>query len=274
MESSLQAVRWYWLRLKARLQFTTQLGLLYTRSAQPYDRKTIPCPEWPLSELSVGNGATKRAYDSAVLLAEETKYRILVEHIPAITYIAAMDAQSSTLYTSPQIAAILGFSQAEWMADHTLWLKQIHPDDRAFVLKELTRIHSGGDPTPCEYRMLTHDGVVRWFVDEAAILRDPGGHPLAICGVMIDITKQKQLEAELAEAQRQLAESRKPRLTERERAVLRLVSTRRTDAEIAKELAISECTVRYCLAGTFAKLGAKTRREAIGEAIRLNLLEE
>ncbi len=49
-------------------------------------------------------------------------YRLLVEGIPAITYIAAFDAASSTIYTSPQIETILGFSQAEWMADHTLWL--------------------------------------------------------------------------------------------------------------------------------------------------------
>ncbi len=165
----------------------------------------------PLSELSIGNGATKREFGVGALLVEETKYRILVEHIPAITYIAAMDRQSSTLYTSPQIEAILGFSQAEWMADHTLWLKQIHPDDRAFVLKELTRIHSGGVPKPCEYRMLARDGHVRWFVDDAAVARDGDGHPLALYGVMIDITKQKRLEAELAEAQRQLKESRKPR---------------------------------------------------------------
>ena len=73
-----------------------------------------------LSERSVGNGAAKREFDMAALLAEETKYRLLVEHIPAITYIAAIDEQSSTHYTSPQIEAILGFSQAEWKVSHTL----------------------------------------------------------------------------------------------------------------------------------------------------------
>ena len=78
-----------------------------------------------LSERSVGNGAAKREFDMAALLAEETKYRLLVEHIPAITYIAAIDEQSSTHYTSPQIEAILGFSQAEWKVDPTRWLKQI-----------------------------------------------------------------------------------------------------------------------------------------------------
>ena len=225
------------------------------------------------SMLSPRNRAMRRAYDLAALVAEETKYRILVEHIPAITYIAAMDEQSSTLYTSPQIEAILGFSQAEWMANHMRWLKQILPDDRAFVLKELARIHAGGEPQPCEYRMLTRDGAVRWFVDDAAIVRDADDHPLALYGVMIDITKQKQLEADLAQAERQLLESRKPRLTERELAVLRLIRDRRTDKEVSSVLAISERTVRYCLKTILIKLNVMTRREAITKANSLNLIE-
>ena len=57
----------------------------------------------------------------------ENRYRTLVEHLPAITYVAALDDASSTLYTSPQIESILGFSQAEWMADHTLWFQQFTP---------------------------------------------------------------------------------------------------------------------------------------------------
>ena len=48
--------------------------------------------------------------DSAVLLAEEMKYRLLVKHSPAITYITAIDEQSSMLYTSPQIATSPGRS--------------------------------------------------------------------------------------------------------------------------------------------------------------------
>lgn len=49
--------------------------------------------------------------------AAEVRYRTLVERIPAMMYIAALDETSSTIYVSPQIQALLGFSQAEWMAD-------------------------------------------------------------------------------------------------------------------------------------------------------------
>src|SRR3954452_11736774 len=83
----------------------------------------------------------------------EKGYRLLIEHLPAISYIGAWDAASSTVYVSPQFRSILGFTQEEWMADATLWLKQIHPDDRARVHIELERLHAGGQPLACEYRM-------------------------------------------------------------------------------------------------------------------------
>jgi two-component system, NarL family, sensor histidine kinase UhpB len=143
----------------------------------------------------------------AALREREANYRLLIEHIPAITYIAALDEASSTLYTSPQIETILGFTQAEWMADHSLWLKQVHPDDRATVLAALARSRFG-EVAPCDYRMLTRDGRVVWFRDEAALTHDQTGQPLYLYGVMLDITTHKQLEDELAEAGRRLAHTR------------------------------------------------------------------
>jgi two-component system, NarL family, sensor histidine kinase UhpB len=151
-------------------------------------------------------------YDTIVALREDAAgYRMLVEHIPAITYIAAWDAESSTLYTSPQIETMLGFTHAEWMADPTRWLAQIHPEDREFVLAELAYLRGGGTPRPCEYRMITRDGRVRWFRDETAILSDEHGQPLYIYGVMLDITERVQLATELERAQQQLAQVQEAR---------------------------------------------------------------
>ncbi len=135
-------------------------------------------------------------------------YRLLVEGIPAISYIAAFDDASSTIYTSPQIETILGFSQAEWMVDNTLWLKQIHSDDRARVLTDLERIHAGGTPAPCEYRMHTRDGRVVWFRDEVAVMHDADGRRSGLYGIMLDISERKRVEAELADVRQRLADAR------------------------------------------------------------------
>lgn len=105
----------------------------------------------------------------------ETKYRALVEQIPAITYIAALDEAGATLYISPQIEAVLGFSPAEWLADPESWVKQLHPEDRERVLAEYKSSRERGQPFYSEYRWLTRDGRVLWCYDNAVPVKDDTG---------------------------------------------------------------------------------------------------
>jgi PAS domain S-box-containing protein len=190
-------------------------------SLSPLSENTAPCniaaahsddADAMPDHQAAGGAAEHRAV--AALLEGAAKYRMLIEHIPAITYIAAWDVESSTLYTSPQIESMLGFARAEWMADPTRWLTQIHPEDRAFVLAELAHLHGGGAPKPCEYRMLTRDGRVRWFRDETAILKGEAGQPLYLYGVMLDITERVQLETELKNSQQKLVQAQETRQLE------------------------------------------------------------
>jgi len=133
------------------------------------------------------------------LRESEIKYRTLVEHIPAITYIAALDETSTTLYISPrQIEQILGFAPSEWQEEgYDIWFRQLHPDDRARVIAEVTAGHTSRNPFAMEYRMLTHAGEVVWIRDEAMVATDEAGHPLFQHGVMFDITERKRAEEAL-----------------------------------------------------------------------------
>jgi PAS domain S-box-containing protein len=98
----------------------------------------------------------------------ESRYRALVERIPLVTYTAAPDEISSTLYVSPQIEQLLGFSPEDFLADPELFAMQIHPEDRERVLEEIQRSHASGQPFRSEYRMLRRDGRVVWVHDEAS----------------------------------------------------------------------------------------------------------
>jgi PAS domain S-box-containing protein len=230
------------------------------------------CHSFTIERQIAEGGGKHRTF---VALAEyEEACRLLIEHIPAVTYIAAWDEHSSTLYASPQIERMLGFSQAEWTDDPMLWRKQLHPDDRAYVLAERARQRASGAPICCEYRMLARAGRVVWLRDDATIHHDESGRPLYLYGIMLDITERKRLEAELAQTQSLLAESMKSRLNEREIMVLRLIRAGCTDREIGQQLAIAERTVRYCLKATYAKLGVTKRIEAVREATRLKLIDD
>jgi len=61
-------------------------------------------------------------------------------------------------------------------------------------------------------------------------------------------------------------------LTPRELDVLRLVAQGLANKEIAAELDLSAHTVKYHLASVLAKLGARSRTEAVSRGIRTGLL--
>ncbi|MCG2800207.1 MAG: diguanylate cyclase, partial [Cellulomonas sp.] len=104
------------------------------------------------------------------------------------------------LYVSPQIERMLGFTVEEWLADPTLWYRQVHHDDVAMVLQGDVDLASRGpspSTAPLTYRMLRRDRTVIWVRDSASVALDPGGRPI-YHGVLADVTAEKALEERLA----------------------------------------------------------------------------
>jgi signal transduction histidine kinase len=86
-------------------------------------------------------------------------FQELVEHLPLVVYVDELDDRSSPLYISPQIAKLLGYSPAEWVADPDLYVTSIHPEDRERVLREISiRNEQGTAVDHADYRMFTRDG--------------------------------------------------------------------------------------------------------------------
>jgi diguanylate cyclase (GGDEF)-like protein/PAS domain S-box-containing protein len=129
---------------------------------------------------------------------EEDRYRSMVEHGPAVSYIDATDATASTIFISPQVETLLGYSPEEWTADGDLWPRLLHPDDRTRAVAENERHNETGDPFRMEYRMMHRDGRIVWVHDEATMVRDERGVPRFSHGVMMDISDRKAGEENVA----------------------------------------------------------------------------
>ncbi|HUJ82680.1 MAG TPA: PAS domain S-box protein, partial [Candidatus Acidoferrales bacterium] len=144
---------------------------------------------------------TERKRAERELLAAETRFRLLVEQLPAITYMAGFGADGVWSYVSPQIEATLGFTPAEWMADPQLWFQRLHPDDVAKVIGLEEKCRASGQPYSAEYRLQARNGTYRWFTDIATVVRDANGVE-SLQGVMTDVTETKLLEAQFRQSQK------------------------------------------------------------------------
>jgi PAS domain S-box-containing protein len=157
-------------------------------------------PLWEGGEFSgvlgVAVDITRRVRAEENLREAEQKYRTLVEQIPAVTYIDLADDLGTSVYTSPQIENMLGYTPEEWQ-ENKLWSKCLHPDDRERVLAADERFEAGGEPFSEEYRLIAKDGSVVWVLEEAVLVRGEAGEPLYWQGVIFDITGRKEAEEQL-----------------------------------------------------------------------------
>lgn len=131
----------------------------------------------------------------AALKESDERYRMLVERLPGIVYIDEPGARGR--YISPQIESLLGYSAEEWLADPAYWEVALHPDDRERAVLELSAGEQSGRRFTSEYRLIARDGSVVWIRDEATPIHDAAGS-LLVHGVMFDVTREREVEAELA----------------------------------------------------------------------------
>jgi PAS domain S-box-containing protein len=136
------------------------------------------------------------------LREREEQYRMLVEQLPAIVYIDDANVEGRTLYVSPQIKTILGFTPQEWQAESPgLWNKQVYSGDLEQIHAGYMRCFQYGDRFDAEYRISASDGRLLWFRDQAVMSLDENGKPHLIHGLIYDITERKQVENELRQSE-------------------------------------------------------------------------
>jgi PAS domain S-box-containing protein len=134
----------------------------------------------------------------------DRRYRALIEQIPVVTFMAALDESIHELYVSPQIQTLLGFTQQEWLEDPFLWYNQLHPHDRERWQREFARTCTTGVQFKSEYRFIARDGRVVWVHGECQLIRDDAGQPLFLQGIAYDITESKRAEEQLQRMHRDL----------------------------------------------------------------------
>lgn len=96
--------------------------------------------------------------------------------------------------------AMLGFQRKETKARFDAWRECLHPEDADYVLKAFYDHLEGKAPYyEALHRMIGKNNKISWVLDRGRITEwDKNGKPLKVTGTHIDMTKEKQYEAQLA----------------------------------------------------------------------------
>ncbi len=140
--------------------------------------------------------------DERIKLAEQTlreteaRYRSLVENLPAIVFLDRTDEAETTLYISPKVEEILGYTPEEWIAE-IAWDDLLHPEDRETILAEDRRTREKSEPLRMEYRLRAKDGHYVWLREESTVIKDQDDTPIFWQGIMLNISDRKRAEQTL-----------------------------------------------------------------------------
>jgi len=129
----------------------------------------------------------------AELETAEKRHQALLDGLSLATWLTVPGDRSKTLYVSPSIADLTGYSPSEWAEQTDLYSKLLHPEDTGRVLPAIKRVING-IPVRIDYRLLARDGRVVWVREESTTVRDSEGEPLYIQTFLRDIGELKRSE--------------------------------------------------------------------------------
>ncbi len=129
----------------------------------------------------------------------DARYKVLLDQIPAVVFMASVEEGMGEAYVSPQIEATLGFSREEWLQHPALWYRQIHPEDKDRWTEDTAAMFLTGNPLRSSYRIIAREGRAVWFHCVARLVRRDDGRPWFVHGVGFEITEFKQVQEALRE---------------------------------------------------------------------------
>jgi two-component system cell cycle sensor histidine kinase/response regulator CckA len=154
---------------------------------------------------SIVTDITQRKQAEQALLESEKQYRLITEKMSDIVWIADMNLR--TIYVTPSVQAVLGFSQEERKRQTVN--EQLTPASLAYGLEAMAgelalEEQHLGDPQRSATLILEYyhkDGSTRWLETIMSGIRDDQGVLIGIHGVSRDVTDRRQAQEALEKSE-------------------------------------------------------------------------
>lgn len=149
----------------------------------------------PLKVLGVVYDITERKQAEERLLQSEERFRRLAENARDVIYRMSIPAGNYE-YVSPAALSVFGYLPEEFYRSPILFKQAIHPDWQDYFEEQWKNLINGEMPPTYEYQFIHKSGEIRWMNQRNILVRDHKGKPIAIEGIVTDITQRKQAEEE------------------------------------------------------------------------------
>ncbi|MEW8692917.1 MAG: EAL domain-containing protein [Candidatus Thiodiazotropha endolucinida] len=159
--------------------------------------------EWRMIEKALNDMNRKLAYSYAELEQSRASFRALVNNVPGIVYRCKLDSDWTMEYLSDGFVELTGYNTDAVISNNEIsYAEIIHPDDRVVVESAVNEAVERGLPFTIEYRIVRQDGGVRWLFEQGQATTNTN-HQIEkkLDGVILDVTRQKQLSDALAESE-------------------------------------------------------------------------
>jgi PAS domain S-box-containing protein len=152
----------------------------------------------PVRMLGVNLDATERKRAEEELRNSERLYRGIGESIDYGVWVC--DPQGRNTYTSESFLRLVGQTQEQCAAFG--WARVIHPDEAAAMVAAWQECVKTGGPWDRQYRVLGVDGQWHPILSRGVAVKNDRGEVICWAGINLDISRLKNVEEALREADR------------------------------------------------------------------------
>ncbi|MEW6197939.1 MAG: PAS domain-containing protein [Planctomycetota bacterium] len=160
--------------------------------------------------IHIATDITQRKRAEQALRESERTLATLMDNLPGMAYRCRNDPQWTMQFVSQGCRTLTGYEPGDLVGNRAVaYADLIHPEDRAAVYAGVQAGVAARRPFQLTYRLVRADGVERWVWEQGRGVFGPDGTLQALEGLMLDITEQKQAEAQRTALERQLQRAQK-----------------------------------------------------------------
>lgn len=138
---------------------------------------------------------TERKRAEKIISTSQLKIESLINTIDGIVWECTPNDFNFT-FISKKVEEILGYTAEEWLSNPNFWKEHIYIDDKSSTIAFCVEKTANKEDHDFEYRMIAKDGRIVWLRDIISIIIE-NGKVVSLRGIMIDISKTKEVEKDL-----------------------------------------------------------------------------